>query len=99
MADEADEIDDGHVYRPTEVPKDVWQAARRHWQCDPKDQNGYRQPKTNVGQQRLLITARAIMAERKRSEAICNRFLVGVPSNDTALTARSIRDLIRKGAQ
>lgn len=66
---EDDTIDDAVVYQPPYVPDDVWQAALRAWQCDPSDELGYRQPETNVGQQRLKITCRAIMAERESARA------------------------------
>jgi hypothetical protein len=66
MSDETeDEIDDREVYRPSHIPEDVWAAAKAEWCCD-------RQPEANVGQQRLLITCRAIVAERDRCAKIAN---------------------------
>lgn len=87
-----DEIDDDVVRRPREIPEHVWQAARTHWQCNPADEPGYRQPEANVGQQRLLITSRAIMAERALVEAEWTAKL----SDPNAVHAMMLRGTIAK---
>ncbi len=71
-----------------DIPQDVWDAAEA--MCTARGIA----PTSSTSR----IVAWGIVAERERCAGVCDQFLVGLPSNDTSLTARGIRELIRKGA-